>query len=97
MIEEDKGESTSNYGLIPLMANASKFQIVCLNAESHNEKMIYVVNNVVTEGKTLLSDNYIDILVVLCIHSEFMDFMQSKYVNLSRQKFNLTIVKYDGE
>ena len=79
------------------MLSAYKFQIGCLNAESHNEKMIYVVNNVVTEGKTLLSDNYIDILVVLCIHSEFMDFMQSKYVNLSRQKFNLTIVKYDGE
>ena len=36
MIKEDKGETTSNYGLIPLMVNASKFQIVCLNVENHN-------------------------------------------------------------
>ena len=36
MIEEDKGETTSNYELILLMANVSKFHIGCLNAGSHN-------------------------------------------------------------
>ena len=59
MIEENEKETTPNYGLIHLMDNASKFQIGCLNAESHNERMIYVGNDVVTEGNTLLSDNYI--------------------------------------
>ena len=67
MIEEDKGETISNYGLIPLMTNASKFQIGCLNSESHNERMISVGNDMVTEVNTLLSDNKIDMHVVLLI------------------------------
>ena len=59
MIEEDKGETTSNYVFIPLKENTYKFQIGCLNAEIHNERMISVCNYVVTEGNTLLSDNNI--------------------------------------
>ena len=55
-IEEDRWEITSNYALIPLILNALKFKIVCLNTESHNRGMIYVCNDVVTEGNTLLSD-----------------------------------------
>ena len=69
IIKEDKGETTSNYGVIPLMENGSKFQIGFQNAESHNQMMIYVGNGVVTEGNTLLSDNYIDMLVVRHINS----------------------------
>ena len=84
-IKEDKGETTPNYGLIPLMANTSKFQIGCLNVESHNERMIYLVNDIMTESNTLLSDDEIDMCVVLCINSEFMEFMRSKYGNFSRQ------------
>ena len=59
--------------------------------------MISAGNGVVTEGNTLLSDDDIEMLVVLRIHSEFVEFMRSKYGNLSRQKFNVTIVRYDGE
>ena len=88
---------TSSYGWLSFMANASNFQIGCLNAESHNERMISIGNNVVTEGNTLLSGENIDMLVVLHIYSELMDSMQSKYGNFSRQKFNVTIVRYDGE
>ena len=46
--------------------------------------MISVGNGVVTEGNTLLSDDEIDMLVVIHISSEFMEFMQSKYSSLSR-------------
>ena len=31
----------SKYRLIPLVVNSSKFEIGCLNAESHNERMIF--------------------------------------------------------
>ena len=97
MIEEDKGGNTSSYGFIPLMVNASKFQIGCLNADIHNQMMIYVRNYVVTEGNKLLSDKEIEMPVVLCINSDFMEFMRSKCGNLSRQKLNVTIVRSDGK
>ena len=69
IIEEDKKETTSNYDMIHLMENESKVNIGCLNAESHNERMISVRNDVVSELSTLLSDDCIEMLVVLCINS----------------------------
>ena len=50
------------------MENASKFHIGCLNAESNDDRMISFGNYVVTEGKTLLSDNNIEMLVFLLIN-----------------------------
>ena len=97
MVKKDKGETTSNFDWVPLMANASKFQIVCLNAEIRNERIISIRNNVVTEGKILLSDDKIDMIVVLSINSEFIEFMLSKNVNFSSNNFNVTIVGSDGE
>ena len=97
IIEEDKKETTSNYDMIHLMENESKVNIGCLNAESHNGRMISIGNDVVTEGNTLLSDDEIEMRVVLHISSEFMEFMRSKYGNLFRQQFNVTIVRSDGE
>ena len=79
------------------MENAYKFQIVFQNSESRNERMISVGNDMSTEGNTLISDDDIDMLVVLRINSELMEFMRSKYSKLSRQKFNVTIVRSDGE
>ena len=79
------------------MEDTSKFQIGCLNSESHNERIISVCNYVVIEGNMLLSDDRIEMLVVLHINSEFMEFMQSKYGNFSRKKFDITIVRSDGE
>ena len=96
-IEENTGETTSNYGLIPLMTSTYKFQIGCLNAESNNERMISVGNDVVNEVNIILSVNNIDMLVVLHIHSEFMEFIRSKHGNFPRQKFNVTIVRSGGE
>ena len=55
--------------MIHLMENESKVNIGCLNAESHNERMISVRNDVVSELSTLLSDDDIEMLVVLCINS----------------------------
>ena len=45
----------------------------------------------------LLSDNEVEMIIVLQTNSESMEFMQSKYGNLSRQQFNVTIIRSDGE
>ena len=54
------------------MENASKFHIGCLNAEIHDDRMISVRNYVMDEGNTLLSDNEIDMILVLHINSKCM-------------------------
>ena len=59
--------------------------------------MISVGNYVVTEGNTLLNDNDIEVLILLLINFEFMEFMRSKYGNLPRHQFNMTIIRSDGE
>ena len=79
------------------MANTYKFHIGLLNSDIHNYRMISFNNDVVTEGNMLLSDYKIDMLIVLCINSQSMEFMQSKYGNFSRQIFNVTILRSDGE
>ena len=79
------------------MENASKFHIGCLNAESNDDRMISFGNYVVTEGKTLLSDNNIEMLVFLLINLEFMEFMRSKYGDFFKHTFNVTIVRSDNE
>ena len=93
----DQGATTSKYGLIPLMVKSSKFEIGCLNAESHNERMISVANDVVTKVNTLLSDDKIEMLVVLQINVGFMEYMRIKYGQFSRQQFNKTIVQAHDE
>ena len=49
------------------------------------------------EGNTLLIDEDIEMIFVLHINSEFMEFMQSIYGNCSRQKSNVTIIRSDDE
>ena len=68
-----------------------------MNADIDNERMISVGNDVVTEGNKKMSDDKIDMFVVLCINSQSMEFMRSKHGNFSSQKFNVTIVRSDGE
>ena len=97
MIEEEKWETTSNYALIPIMEKVSKFHTWCLNADINNERMISVCNDMVTEGITILSDDKIDMHVVLLICFEFMEFMQFKYSNLPRKIFYVIIIRSDGE
>ena len=79
------------------MEYVSKFQIGFINVKSYNKRMISVENDMVTECNTILSENEIEMISVLHINSEFIDFMQSEYGNFSRQMFNVTIVRSDGE
>jgi hypothetical protein len=57
------------------MASSSSGQIGYLPAESFNERMISAANDIVTEGNTLLDDEEIEMLVLLRMNSDFMEFM----------------------
>ena len=65
-------------GLVPLMASCSKGQIGALNAESFCERVLSQSNLVMTDGNTLLSDEEIEMVVILRVNREFMEFMREQ-------------------
>ena len=67
------------FGHLPLMAGCSKGQIGALNAESFAERILSAANLVLTEGNTLLDDSMLEILVLLRINREFMEYMTAKF------------------
>ena len=86
-------------GLIPLMASCSKGQIGALNAESFCERVLSQANLVMTDGNTLLSDEELEMIVILRMNREFMEFMREQpeviaYMKerLLGQTFNQTVV-----
>ena len=55
-------------------------EIGALNAESFCERVLTsCANDVLTEGNTLLSDEELEMLVVLRMNREFMKFMRTHY------------------
>ena len=88
---------TKEFGYLPLMASCSEGQIGALCAESFCERVLSQCNLVLTEGNTLLSDSDLEMIVVLRMNREFMQFMRSKYAHLSVQDFNQTIIKDDAQ
>ena len=86
-------------GLIPLMASCSKGQIGALNAESFCERVLSQSNLVMTDGNTLLSDEEIEMVVILRVNREFMEFMREQQevtdylkAKLLGQTHNMTVV-----
>ena len=69
------------YGFIPLLAGCSDAQIGALNAESFAERIISGANLVMGKGNTLLSDKYLEMLVVLRMNRKFMEHMRDHYGN----------------
>lgn len=49
-----------------------------------------------TDGNTLLSDEEIEMLVVLRMNEAFMRHMRKHYSKYAKQAFNMTIVKEDA-
>jgi hypothetical protein len=66
---------------IPLLAGCSDAQIGALNAESFAERIISGANLVMGKGNTLLSDKYLEMLVVLRMNRKFMEHMRDHYGN----------------
>ena len=84
------------YGYIPLMAACSYGQIGALNAESFCERVLRCAGHVLTEGNTVLSDEELEMLVVLRMNREFMEYMRKHYNHLTRDHFGKTVVSPDA-
>lgn len=84
------------YGYLPLMASCCYGQIGALNAESFCERTLRAAGHVLTEGRTLLSDDELEMLVILRMNREFMEFMREHYADLitklAKQHFGCTVV-----
>ena len=50
-------------------------------------------NDVLTEGNTLLSDEELEMLVVLRMNRKFMRFMREHYSSMLSQQFGQTIIR----
>ena len=79
------------------MASSSVGQLGALSAESYCERILSCANNVITNGNTLLSDEELEMLVVLRMNREFMQFMRANYATEAKQVFNQTVVREEQE
>jgi hypothetical protein len=75
------------------MACNSTGQLGALSAESYCERILSCANNVVTTGNTLLSDEEVEMIVILRMNREFMEFMREHYGEEAKQKFGQTVVR----
>ena len=80
------------YSYIPAMASCSKGQLGALNAESFCERVLSCANDVLTEGNTLLSNEELEMLVILRMNRDFMKSMREHYGHLLTEHFGQTII-----
>ena len=71
------------------MAGCCDGHIGDLNAESFAERVVSCSNLVMTNGNTLLGDKMLEMLVVLRMNREFMEFMRREYAKKSRRRSRL--------
>jgi len=88
-------QSRAMLGFLPDMAGCSDGQIDALNAESFAERAISGANLVMTDGNTLLGDKELEMLVVLRMNRELMEFMRREYADEIKltQPYNMTVVE----
>ena len=80
------------YGLLPAMAGCSVGQLGALNAESFCERILSCANNVIQTDNTLLNDEEVEMLVMLRMNRNFMEFMRLHYGDMAREQFGMTVV-----
>jgi hypothetical protein len=83
---------TEKYGFLPTLARSSQANIGSLPAESFCERCISAGGLIVTPARTLLSDEEVDMLVVLRMNREFMERMRKTRPTFSGQKNNFSPV-----
>ena len=71
---ESSDPERSKYGLIPHMASGSKGCISFLPAASFCERVNSVAKDVMTDAHLLMKDDALEMMVVLRINREFMEF-----------------------
>ena len=92
MIKNDPDRS--KFGHIPLMAAGSKGSIGFLPSQSFCERVNSIAKDVMTDAHTLMSDEELEMLVVLRMNRKFMEYMRSTYgQKLSKQPFGMTLVE----
>ena len=79
------------------MALSSRGQIGTLLAESFCERILSQGNLVLVDGNTLLSDEELEMIVVLRMNRAFMKYMRTHYNHLSKQEFASTVVRVTPE
>ena len=89
---KDMSKNPKLFGFLPRMAQASKGQIGALNAESFCERCLSCANTVMTDGNTLLSNEEVEMLTVLRMDEDFMEYMRARRPKLSQQRLNRTVV-----
>ena len=89
VMRHDQGRKL--YGYIPLMASSSTGQLGALSAESYCERVLSCANQVVVNGNTLLKDEEIEMVVVLRMNCEFMQFMRRYYAAEAKQAFGQSL------
>ena len=75
------------------MASSSVGQLGALSAESYCERILSCANNVVTKNNTLLGDEEMEMVVVLRMNRQFMQYMREHYKAEAAQAFNMTVVR----
>ena len=83
------------FGWIPTMASSSVGQLGALSAESYCERVLSCANNVITKGNTVLADDELEMLVILRMNREFMQFMREHYNAEAKQAFGQTVVRIE--
>mmetsp|Transcript_17226 Transcript_17226/g.55920 ORF Transcript_17226/g.55920 Transcript_17226/m.55920 type:complete len:852 (-) Transcript_17226:375-2930(-) len=74
------------FGLLPKLARASRGSIGTLPAESFCERIISAANLILTEGNTLLGTEELDMLAVLRMNREYIEYLREKHADFVRQK-----------
>ena len=90
---ESSDPERSKYGLISRMASGSKGCISFLPAASFCERVNSAAKDVMTDAHLLMNDDALEMMVILRINREFMEFMREKHNDLSLQQFGKTVVE----
>ena len=82
-----KAHRMNKFGYLPSMASSSSGQLGALMAESYCERIISVGNMISTDRNVLLNDDELEMLVVLKMNKEFIEFMRNNYAHEIKKKF----------
>ena len=91
-----KAHQRNKYGYLSVMASSSKRQLGALMAESYCEQVISVGNMMSTNRKLALNDDELEMLVILKMDKDFIQFMCNNHAHEIKktfgQRFNKTSI-----
>ena len=93
----DKDPDRALYGWLPKMASSSRGSIGYLLASSFCERINSCANAVLTEGNTMLSDDEMELLVMLRMNKDFMEFMRTHYPHVASESFKFGTILTEEE